>query len=206
MRWLSLSLLGALLLLAFSTGKAQEKNQDKDKVPFLETPYYPLQVGNTWNYKTKEGNAFTMKVTAHEKVADVLCARVVLLSDNKEQAVEHIGVTSTGVYRYSFGTVKPDKPVPILKLPPKAGEGWTLDSKALNEVLKGTFKVSEEEVKVPAGTFKAFKVATDDLDANGLKIDSSTWYASGTGMVMQVIKVGTTTTTVELQKFEPGKK
>ena len=45
-----------------------------------------------------------------------------------------------------------------------------------------------------------------DVDANGLKINSTTYYASGYGMVKQVIKVGTTTTTVELQKFEAGKK
>jgi hypothetical protein len=208
MRWLALPLFGSLLLLSFSAGRAQ----DKEKL--VDSPFYPLAVGNSWTYKTGDGNKFTTKVTAHEKVGDFLCARVVLLTDNKQQGYELLGVVKDrakegledGLYRFVFDGVKPDKPILLLKLPPKANDKWTTESKALNETLKGTFKVAEEEVKVPAGTFKAFTVSTDDLDANGLKISSATSYAADKGMVKQVIKIGTNTTTVELEKFEPAKK
>jgi len=200
MRWLArLSLLVGIVLLSSSATPAQEKG--------LDSPYYPLQVGNVWSYKTSDGNKFQLKITAHEKVAgDMPCARVVLLTDNREKDYELIGVNSEGIVRYAFSNVKPDKPVLLLKLPPKAGDTWTVDSKALGEVIKGTFKVTEEEVKVPAGTFKTFAVRTDDLDANGLKITATSYYASGTGLVKQEIKIGNNTTVVELEKFEPAKK
>src|SRR5690349_13285966 len=37
--------------------------------------YYPLKVGNAWNYKVT-GATFQMKVTRFEKVADQMCARI----------------------------------------------------------------------------------------------------------------------------------
>ena len=132
-------LLLSLFLVASSSGSAQDK--------MVSTPYYPLANGTTWHYKIRDGSKFVMKVAEQEKVGDVLCARVDLITDaaKKEPVSEHLAVTADGVFRYSFSTAIPDKPVQVLKLPLKAGETWKVESKALGDTLKGTYKVGEEE-------------------------------------------------------------
>jgi hypothetical protein len=193
----------SLFLLAGSIGSAQEKT--------IETPsYYPLAVGNTWHYKLRDGSKFVMKVVAHEKVSNVMCAKVELVigeaAAKKEPVSEHLAATPTGVYRYSFSSATPDKPLLVLKLPLKSGETWTVDSRALGDTLKGTYKVGkEEEVTVPAGKYKAFPVITDDLEAAGLKVYEKRYYAAKVGMIYQEIKIGEQKTIIELEKFEPGK-
>src|SRR5262249_18351855 len=115
-------LLASVLLIASSLFA-------QDAMP--TTPYYPLKIGNTWTYKTKEGNKFVMKVIREEKVNEVPCARVGLMVDSKEVGHEFISVTSDGVFRNGFGAAMPDQPVRILKLPLKADESWEIKGKAL---------------------------------------------------------------------------
>jgi hypothetical protein len=193
----------------------------QDKLP--ESAYYPVQVGTTWHYKVGEGK-FSTRVTKHEKVGDVLTARLETSKDGKVIAVEHVGVGAEGVVRHDIEdnsgqqalreTLVP--PILILKVPPKSGETWKVDSKGQvpasvqggvggPRVYRGTFKLGEEEVKVPAGTYKAVRVASQDLEANGLKPTVTTYYAEGVGMVKQVIQEGEVKIITELEKFEPGK-
>jgi hypothetical protein len=179
-----------------------------------ERPYYPLQVGTTWHYKAGDSK-FTIRVAKHEKVGDTLCALLEVERDGKVIASEHLAVAIDGVYRHdqikvgkdgkpSTQTLKP--PLLVLKLPPKKGEKWQVDSKADGEICRGTFQIAdEEEVKVPAGTYKAVRVACPDLEVGGLKSILTTYYASGVGMVKQVIQVGNTRIEFELTKFEPAK-
>lgn len=174
------------------------------------TPYYPLETGTTWTYKTKEGR-FVMKVDKQDKVKvqdkEVPCVRVVLLVEDKEVGQECISVTSDGVYRNAFGAAVPDKPVRILKLPLMTGDSWEIDGKALGDTFKGKFTVGkEEEITVPAGKYKAFPVSSEDLDASGLRASTTSWYASGVGLVRQDIKVNNQQTRIELEKFEASKK
>jgi hypothetical protein len=183
--------------------------QDK----LAESPYYPLHVGTTWHYKAGERN-ITIRVAKHEKVGETLCALLEVLRDEKVIASEHLAITSEGVYRHdqtskgkdgkaTTETLKP--PFLVLRLPPKKGEKWQVDSQADGKPIRGTFQVAEEEVKVPAGTYKAFAVAGQDLEISGLRSSVTTYYASGVGMVKQVIQVGNTRTEFELTKFEAGK-
>jgi hypothetical protein len=97
-------------------------------------------------------------------------------------------------------------PILILKLPPKKGESFSVDSKAGGKNYKGVFKIAEEDVTVPAGTYKgAVRVTSQDLEADGLRPTITTWYAEKVGMVKQVIAEGGQTITIELEKFTPGK-
>lgn len=188
----------ASLLLAVSSLFAQQT--------MPTTPYYPLQPGTSWTYKTKEGNRFVMKVEKQDKVNDTPCARVVLLVENKEVGHECLSVTSDGVFRMAFGAATPDKPVRILKLPLMAGDSWDIDGKALGDTFKGKFKVGkEEEITVPAGKYKAFPIASEDLDASGLRASTTSYYAADVGLVRQEIKINNQQTVIELEKFEPGK-
>src|SRR5437667_12776867 len=114
MNALRLLCLALVLNATVRTAAAQEK--------LRETPYYPLQFGNTWTYRFGENavgqQRFVLKVTKHEKIGDTLCARVEMLIDGKVNEVEHVSVTEDGVYRHAVGGQRLDKPVCILKLPP----------------------------------------------------------------------------------------
>jgi hypothetical protein len=195
------------LPLALAAGRAQDK--------MTESSWYPLRVGTKWHYKSGD-KKFLMQVAGHEKVGDVLCARVEMVKDGKVTAVEHIAVTGDGVVRKDLelrrdnnqpATETPTPPILILKLPPKKGDTFTVDSKAAGKAYKGTFKVDEEEVTVPAGTYKnAVSVTGLDLEVDGLKPTIVTWYADNVGMIKQVVSEAGQKIVVELEKFEPGGK
>jgi hypothetical protein len=179
-----------------------------------ERPYYPLQVGTTWHYKAGD-REFTIRVAKHERVGDTLCALLEVTRDGKVTASEHLAVSIDGVYRHdqtkigkdgkeSTQTLKP--PLLVLRLPPKKGEKWQVESQADGETCRGTYQIAgEEEVKVPAGTYKAVRVASQDLEIGGIKPVVTTYFAPGVGMVKQVIQVGNVKTEFELTKFEAGK-
>jgi hypothetical protein len=197
MKWYFSAPLVALLIVS-AVGA-----QDKMK----ETPWYPLQVGNTWTYKDSAGQRIVLKVAKHEKVDATMTARIEMLSpDNKVLNSENIGVTDKGVFRYRFGDQKPDEPVQILTASPKKGDQWKINVKALKETLVGTFKIEEQEIKVPAGTYKTVAVISEDLTAADVKTPCTQWYAEGVGLVKTTVKVNGQEITLELEKFEPGKK
>jgi len=197
MKPLSCLLLALPLLLARASAvRGQEKLE--------ESPLYPLQVGNTWNYRAGD-NMFAIRVAGHEKVGSALCARVEIVVEGKTTSFEHVAAQKNGVYRHSFEGKEVIPPVCFLRLPPKEGESWKVDSKFNDEALRGTFKVSREKsVAVPAGTFENVVVsAGQDLDANGAKVNVTYYFAEGVGMVKQVIETAGQKMVIELMKFEP---
>lgn len=211
MNRLRTSMLVALILaLSSFHARAEDKAKGKEKAEKAETikasDYYPMAVGNTWNYKLGDMK-FSMKITKHEMVDKVLCARVEMIVDNSVKAFEHIGVTPDGIYRFSYEGKKTEPPVRILKLPPKAGDSWEVNAKVGGEVLKGVLKGGEEDVKVPAGNYpKAVTSTADDFDANGTKMAFKYFFAKDVGMVKQELDVNGQKAIIELEKFEPGKK
>jgi hypothetical protein len=206
---------GLLVCLGTAAGLAAE-----DKL--TETPFYPLPVGTTWHYKAGEGQ-FTIRVAKHEKVGDTLCARLEVTRDGKVIGVQHLAVTADGVYCHDLTyrapkgdsatgkdgehdvTQTPKPPILMLKLPPKKGDSWKVDSKGDGKSFRGAFQIDEKEVKMQDRTYKTVCVTSQDLEVNGLKPTITTYYANGTGMVKQVIQEGNVTTTIELEKFEAGK-
>lgn len=207
-------LLAVLLIGAFGFLSGSLQGQDKAKMP--ETAWYPLQVGNKWTYTAtaeKEGAnklKAEYRVTAIEEFGGTTCAKVELFIDGKPQSFEHLSVTADGVYRQGFQGNKADKPVLLLKLPPKDGETWTIDSKSTGgETLKGTFKTKEKEEKVGDKSYKTIEVTSEGMDAGGLKFSTTYYFAQDVGMVKQVVIVGEATkqqTILELEKFEGVKK
>jgi hypothetical protein len=175
-------LLAFALLLAVAVELAA---QDKLK----ETSYYPQKVGNT------------------------LCAFLETERDGKVVGSEHVAVGDDGVYRHDL-TVTAEKtaaqklnpPILVFKLPPKKGDSWKIDSKVDGKTFRGTFQVGEQEITVPAGTYKAFRVASQDLEVNSLKPAITTFFAEGVGMVKQIIEIGNAKVEIELEKIEEGGK
>jgi hypothetical protein len=205
-----------LILFAVADSMAQDK--------LKETPYYPLQVGTTWHYRSGDGK-FTVRVAKHEKVGDTLCAVLESVRDGKVVGSEHVAVATDGVYRHDLTYILPKReandttkvseqsiketpkpPLLVLKLPPKKGDNWKIDSKGDGKTFRGGFTVEEQEVKVPAGTYKTFRVVSRDLEVNSLKPLVATYYAEGVGMVKQEIEVGDAKAVMELEKFEAGSK
>jgi hypothetical protein len=195
-------MLVCVLLLLAAAGLTAEDKLD-------ERPYYPLQVGTTWHYKAGDGK-FTIRVRKHEKVGATLCARLDVTRDGKVVGSQHLAVNAEGVYCHDQTvegnvTQTPKPPILLLKLPPKKGDSWKVDSTADGKTFRGTFQIDEQEVKVPADTYKAVRVTSRNLEVNGLKPVITTYYARGAGMVKQVIQENNVTTEIELEKFEAGK-
>lgn len=193
--------LGLFLLLLAADVRAQDK--------LAETYYYPLRVGTAWHYKAGEVK-ITVRVAKHEKVGDVLCARLETTRDGKVVGSEHLSVTSDGVYRHDLTqtdasgksvTHTPKPPIRVLQLPPKKGDTWKVDT----NIARGSFTVEEREAKVPAGTYKCLCVLSKDLEVNGFKPSITSYYAKDVGMVKQVIQEGSSTSEIVLEKFEAGK-
>jgi hypothetical protein len=201
--------------LLSSIAAAELAAQDKLK----ETAYYPLNVGTTWHYRSGESK-FTIRVARHEKVGETPCALLETTRDGKVVGSEHLVVLNDGVYRLdlTFPQVQSDPkdiaktaktlvsqslkpPICILKLPPKKGDSWKVDSKGDGKTFRGSFQVEEQEITVPAGTYKAFRIASQDLEVNSLKAIITTFYADGVGMVKQIIEIGEAKIEIELEKF-----
>ena len=196
LRWIPV-MAGAIVLLAGAPILAAD---DKP----VESAYYPLKVGTKWTYKVGD-KEIVQSVSKHEKVGEVVCANVETEVAGAKASVEQIGVTEKGIGRYSFGTAKLESPVVLLKLPPAKGDTWKVDSKIGTEVLKGTFTNSgEEDITVPAGKYKAFKIS-GEFDVAGQNMTFVYYFAKDVGVVKQVITGAGLDLTSELQKYEAGK-
>ncbi len=204
-------LLGCLLLLLAATELAAQSK-------LRETPFYPLGVGTTWHYRAGDSK-FTIQVARHEKVGETLCAVLETKRDGKVIGSEHLAVAADGVYRHTLTilsspaksgseknpqTLKP--PLLLLKLPPEKGASWKIESKADDKILRGSFEVGEQEITVPAGTYKTIRVTSQDLEVNALKARITMFFAERIGLVKQILEIGDAKVEIELEKIEPGGK
>src|SRR5207245_7412304 len=113
--------------------------------PAKEATYYPLAVGTKWVYKTSTAgntNRVVIRVVKEEKVGDVLCFRLEAASGDGEKPVtEHVANRADGMYRYTALGEKISPPLRVLKLPPRIGDSWEIDSKIAGVQVKGTFTI-----------------------------------------------------------------
>ncbi len=187
----------ALLLVTLCVGLARAQGPT--------TPYYPVAVGNTWTYRAGD-NRFQVKVAEVKEVGGVTRAKLDLVVNQKVLSHEYVGVGKDGVYRYTFENKDAKPPIKFLELPPKSGASWSVESKVDGQALTGTFKSSEEDVKVPAGEYKkAIAVSGKDLKANGVPMQITYYFAEKVGMVKQVIDLAGQKVIIELERFEAGK-
>jgi hypothetical protein len=217
-RALLLSGLGlALLLLAghplAGQGKGKEKGKDKKRAPAPAVSYYPLKTGNTWDYAvTKrtgervEKRKATVRVLSEETVEKV---RVAVLETTYEgrKVTERLAADRDGLYRFSGEGVDYKPPLCLLKLPPKKGATWTVESRGDGLKISGKFKAAEEgEVTVPAGKFgPVFISSCDDFRVDGVKMSLTYWFVPGIGLVKQRVFVGGRELILELEKYTLNK-
>jgi hypothetical protein len=165
------------------------------------TPLYPLKVDNTWTYKVSGGQ---IQVKATKKNGNEYVLET--STQGKVSATENVEVKDDGVYRTAVNGLKPDAPIKFLALPAKKGEKWNVNTKVQGQEVQGDFAIKEEDVTVPAGTYKgATLVEGANFKIAGMDTTIKCWFAKDVGIVKLEFKLGGQDATLELEKFEPGK-
>ncbi|MBM4068907.1 MAG: hypothetical protein FJ271_08170 [Planctomycetes bacterium] len=129
--------------------------------------------------------AYTLEGTVGDKKGD------------NRKLVEQVAVLADGVYRRSAAGKTITPPLAFLKLK----ESWPVDAVTNDTPIKGTFKLGQEDVTVPAGVFPKAVTSTADM----LQIGEQTmyvkyWFAADVGMVKQQTRVNGYEVTLELQQ------
>ena len=158
--------------------------------------YFPQKKGDEWTYwyimkEGKEGGSLEVKmvVLGKEKVNDVECTVTGMKVKDKIVSKNYFQVTDKKVTMYR--QVHPDgkivdyePPAVIFQYPPKKGMKWVNPSKLNN--FDTTFTVvGEEDVALPIGKVKAWRIKSGTTYSKDEKVGGEGWYAKGIGMVNQ---------------------
>lgn len=173
--------------------------------------YFPMTVGDRWvvelRYKTTS-DEYTEVVTAVDKKDGATIVTVGREVDGKVgPPLSHIKVTDEGLFRMSNLGTTYDPPYCILRLPLKPGLTWTSEVTSGGNV-RTTFKykaIQEEDVEVPAGKYRAFRIEVD-IDTQGRTRKSVIWYAPQVGIVKMDHEDGDSGYIRTLKSFKPGGK
>jgi hypothetical protein len=166
-------MLRPLLLAAFTVSVAHAAPGPKGK----DAVWFPTREGDTRVYETREGGkvepAYTDVVTKVEKKD--AATHVTITRDYTGGGVRYvttIAVSDEGLSRVAVNGKDLDRPVLLLKTPPKVGTKWELAGGGEYRVTK------EEEVEVPAGKFKAVRV-----EVSGGESTTVLWFAPAVGLI-----------------------
>lgn len=171
--------------------------------------YYPLAKGTRWEYRLSADERtieMVCEITETEVKNGRMHARVEGRLSNSVTLGEELSMDANGVYRNAILGAKLHQPVPIIKYPIKARDGWKDNIKIGEFSGKFDLKIKDTaaEIEVPAGKFKTLAVESA-TEMNGEKVVACIWYADGVGIVRQETMVGSNTITMELKKFTPAK-
>jgi hypothetical protein len=140
-------------------------------------------------------------ITKVEVKGKAVIVRVHRVDEFGSESDSDLKISEEGLFRLTGGPGVKHPPMHLLKLPYKRGEKW--------ETYMGAWIISDntltaygpEEVKVPAGTFKAIRVETEFPQRGKKGLLAKYWYAPNVGLVKQVygnhVRV--------LKSFTPGK-
>ena len=136
--------------------------------------YYPLQIGNRWEYDLIAGGKTVTMVNRIGKVETIDNVPLTVLEatlNDKLIATEHLRHTDKGLLRHRINQFAPDPPLMLLRYPAKAGDQWEGEFKI--GAAKATYacRTQEETVEVPAGKFKAIRVNIK-VDENGKVVNT----------------------------------
>jgi hypothetical protein len=190
-------------ILAIPLGLAAPGGKDAADPP----PYFPTAVGTTAVYQADAGRLSmesTDKVTEVTKTPDGVRVTVERSSESGfRPATFETDVTAKGLAQVRFGRRANDPPMPLLRLPAKAGDAWEWEDRAAGRKIQ--FKVvGEEEVTVPAGKFKAIRVAEEET-VRGQTTRHESWYAPKVGLVKRVTPLVVGEQVIVLKSFTAGK-
>jgi hypothetical protein len=175
---------------------------DEPVVPDSGVGQIPLTLGNRWIYRVVgQDERLTITAASWEKVGDIYCLRLDGRFQGRVIATEHVAMGKDGLYRHRNDGADLEPPLLICKIPVERGETWRAEYKVNDKKAAIEFECDQEEVKVPAGIFKAIVVRAEAPDGTG-KLKNTVWYAPKVGMVKQVVVDGDKTITLLLDRFE----
>jgi hypothetical protein len=198
------ALFAALSLALPSASAGFEDRQPKP------VAYFPTQVGAKWTYETAGGGEAVCVLTAAEGKGDETSLTLEWEYKDKDRetqkTVEKLRVSTAGVYRLGIDKKVYDPPECMLKLPFEFGGTWEWRLKGDDKFKKPYKAVAEEEVKVPAGSYKALRVESG-ITGTTIKLEWTYWYAPDVGIVKRRFKDGLGfDVTYLLKSFVAGKK
>jgi len=169
-----------LLMLAFTSCPAQDD-------------FFPLKPGLSWTFKTHTGRDYVKRVLGTENVEGVPCAILQLGETEKHW----LSSGADGVRLHRSKGVSFEQPLLLFKYPLTRGDSWKARTKAASGIIEYSFAtVGEEEVEVPAGRFKAWRI---DWRTDGALVSSGqTWLARGYGAVKESYSGGSSLELVRL--------
>lgn len=148
--------------------------------------FYPTTVGDRWTMETRYSaghtETITEVVTQVEKIEGGTLVTVRREANGKIQEPKaEMKVTEAGLFRVSHYGTSYKAPYQVLKLPLKIGSEWTAEvDTGAAAIFK--YKVTKvEDIEVPAGKYKTFKLEVDLGDQG--KTKSVIWYAPRVGVV-----------------------
>lgn len=160
-------------------------------------PYYPTKKGTTWTYRLNDREE-TFVVTDVQKKDGATVVSVGQTVSGQVELVKDVIVNDAGVFEKKAGSGPLKKPLAVLELPAKAGDVKEIDWRGPppeKAPLKWRTTVGDvENVKTPAGTFRAISVEsafyrkTEDGGRGELQCRSKKWFAPGVGLVREVIE------------------
>ena len=193
----------AILLIGLSAGCQPATRPPRARLE--ATPYYPLEVGNTWVYSDPGHKRVMREWPGAEEVNGVQCALVQTLRDGGLIEENDLSVTSDGVYIVVADGQKLPAPMRMLKLPPRSGATWHVIFNKEGKHTRDVYLMGQEDVTVPAGKYRAVTLQRETREGATVLLNSTYWFARGVGIVKQLFKSGDSTTSYELERFEKGR-
>lgn len=152
--------------------------------------YFPLTSGAEWTRSGDDGSRTTIRVVGPKTVGSTRCVVVETrtVREGSERVVSSCYLATDReilIVEAAAGgrTVVLDPPRALLMLPPAVGKSWTWSPRNLPVDIKVRDRwMREETVRVPAGTFRTWKVESSTVRGN-VTITIETWYALGVGVV-----------------------
>jgi hypothetical protein len=182
----------------------------------LAQDYYPLGEGYTWTYDAKRGEKteeVVKRISKKEKVGDLECFVVEDRGMGGHFRTLYLRPEKDGLWVQKMRK-DIEKPWPLLKFPIKKGDTWVHELHVTDGGDSATIEMTvedEEEVTVPAGKYKAWRVRMKGKEEkeNGAEILLTMWFAADVGEVKRTVKMTkgdrVEEGSAELKKFEKGK-
>jgi hypothetical protein len=176
--------------------------------------YFPLRVGDSWRYRSDEGEyEFTVKVLSEEKQPD---GTIQYLVEKFIGVGVHTWYSKTRgwvlMHRDAYPTqegldVKYAPARQFLANPLVVGAKWTWRGKSVmgTDVVEINEIAGVEMVKIPAGTFRAMKIISKVTDGD-VAMRKTYWYADGVGLIKSMSEAGATRYGWELVDYNFKKK
>jgi len=199
-----------LVILSANSLRAQEEAAQTPKVDeaaaaqLENCELYPLGVGREWTFKSGPLE-IVERVTRHETVGDELCARVETVFGGKVVSYEHLAVRKDGVYRVAIAGKPVEPPLRFLLLPAEAGKTWKVDSKVVNQPIKGDFTLGKKPLKIGDEDLEAVVVEGANFKVGKGDLSFTYFFVPGVGKAKQIVTINDQNTTLELSELpRPG--